>query len=256
MFCSKCGKEIEDTSTFCKFCGAPVENAASAPVQPVQPVQDVMPQPVQNVAPQPAQDVIPQPAQNVAPQNPQYGAPQAPQYGAPQAPQYGAPQNPQFTQVGFSLNLEPNVVDIINKILRGAIALVALLVLIGSIGTMASTGYIMSNLLTMTSLQAASTAMALYNFMVLLRVASIITFVLTIGGGVFTFLTKQGSLFSYISAGLGLLIFIFHFILFAAGAGGVVALAIFLMIFALALIGASVIMLLNKEDIIKFKPKF
>lgn len=220
MFCTKCGKEIDNNSTFCNFCGAPVsrpQNAAGVP------------------QPTPAQSSTPQYSE--------------PQYGAPQntSPQYGAPQ---FGAGGFTLNLAPNVVDMINKILRGAIVLVGLLTLIGAIGTLGTTASIMSN-----PFSAFTSAVTLYNFMVLLRVASIITFVLTLGGAVFTFLTKQSSLFSYISAGIGILIFIFHFILFGAGGvGAVIVFSIFLIILAVAIMGTSVLILLNKEDIInKFK---
>ncbi len=30
MFCGNCGKEIEDTSEFCSYCGAAVEKEAPA----------------------------------------------------------------------------------------------------------------------------------------------------------------------------------------------------------------------------------
>lgn len=212
MFCSKCGKEIDDTSTFCNYCGNPVNAAAPA-------------------APQPT------PAQN-------------------SAPQYSAPQNaaPQFN-AGFTINLAPHVIEMINKILRGGLAVVGLLALIGSIGTMGSMASLMSN-----PFSIYTSGIALYNFMVLLRVACIITFVLTVGGAVFTALTKQRSLFSYISGCIGLLMFIFHFIMFgmvgAALVGGVIVFAIFQILLSAALIAASVIILLKKEDIIKFKPKF
>ena len=201
MFCIKCGKEIEDNSTFCKFCGAAVSNAGNGAA----------------------------------------GAPQSVQPGAFQ-PMAG----------GFSLNLAPNIVDMINKLLRGAIAIVGLLVLIGSIGTLGTTSSAMSNLYA-----GLNTLRALYNFMVLMRVASIIAFSLTIAGCVFTILTKQRSLFSYISAGIGTLIFIFHFIVFGAGSFGVVVVfCIFLILLSIALIGASVIIIMNKENIVNFKPKF
>ena len=218
MFCTKCGKSIDDNVAFCPFCGAPVNNAANTSV-------------------------------NAAPQ----GAPmQTPAQIS--APQYSAPQfvAPQFGVGGSGFNPASNVVDLINKILRGVIAIVGLLTLIGAIGTLGTTASILSS-----PISVFTKARTLYNFMVLLRVAAIITFILTLGGAVFTFLTKQRSLFSYISAGIGLLIFIFHFILFgASGVGAVIVFCIFLMLLAVALIGASVIIILNKEDIIPFKPNF
>lgn len=203
MFCTKCGKEIDDSAAFCIYCGAPVSSAANT-------------------------------AQGVSQPN--------------SIPQYGAPQ--QFGVV--NLYLAPNVIDLINKILRGAVAIVGLLVLIGSIGTLGTTASMLSN-----PFAGLLKLKTLYNFMVLLRVSSIITFILTLGGAAFTFLTKQRSLFSYISAGLGTLIFIFHFIVFGADAvGAVITFCIFLILFSIALIGASAVIALNKEDIIKFKPKF
>lgn len=209
MFCTKCGKEIEDTSTFCKFCGAPVGNTAAPSA------------PVQNAAPQ---------------QNSQFAT-------------------PQFSGGIPMLNLDPKIVDLLNKILRGGIALVGLLAIIGAIGTMGSVGSAMSN-----PWSAVTALLALYNFMVLLRVAAIIAFILTLGGVGFTILTRQRSLFSYISGVLGLLIFVFHFIMFgmvgAAALGGLIVFSIFEILLSAALIGSSVIILLKKEDIIKFKPKF
>lgn len=210
MFCTKCGKEIDDNATFCKFCGTALNGAAPAAPQQA-PVQNSM-------------------------------------------PQYGAPQNgaPQSTAGGFSLNLAPNVIDLINKILRGSIALVALLTLIGAIGTLGTTGSILSN-----PFSAITGAVTLYNFMMLLRVASIIAFSLSVAGCVFTVMTKQRSLFSYISAAIGVLIFIFQFILFGApGVGVVIVFSILLILLAAALVGASMVIILKKEDIIKFKPKF
>ena len=89
MFCAKCGKTIDDNATFCGFCGAPTNNATNA---------------VMNGAPQQnaPQSDIPQPT------NPTQQA----------APQYGAPQyNAQPVSTGFKLNLDPKMVDIINKAL-------------------------------------------------------------------------------------------------------------------------------------------
>lgn len=201
MFCIKCGKEIEDSASFCKFCGAAVSNAGT---------------------------------------------------GAADAPQSVQPGAAQPIIIGFSLNLAPNVVDMINKLLRGAVAIVGLLVLIGSIGTLGITASVMSN-----PHKGINTLLALYNFMMLLRVSSIIAFSLTIAGCVFTIMTKQRSLFSYISAALSTLIFIFHFIVFgASGFGVVIVFSIFLILLSIALMGASVIIIMNKENIVNFKPKF
>ena len=246
MFCSKCGKTIDDNATFCGFCGAPQTPAP------------------QTGAPQYA-----------APQNnaPQYGAPQnnVPQYGAPQngapqygAPQYGAPQNgmyPNQAMSGFSLNLEPKLVDIINKSLRGALILLGILTLIGAIGSMGSAGAIVGG-----NFLAAMNVEGFYN---LARVPAIIAFSLSVLGLGFTIFTKQRSLFSYISAAAGLILFIFNFVMYGGyvtfaksllslkpNIAGIVVSGIFLIIGALALIAASLVIILKKEDIIKFKPKF
>ena len=226
MFCSKCGKTIDDNATFCGFCGAPTNNAANA---------------VMNGAPQQS----------------------APQYGTPQqnAPQYGAPQyNAQPVSTGFTLNLDPKMVDIINKALRGVLALLGLLTFIGAIGTMASVGSLASgNILGAAGIQG---------FYYLARVTAIIGFSLSLLGAVFTFLTKQHSLFSYISCGIGIIMFIFNFVMYGGFVsfalssygslkmGGIIVSGIFLIISALAMIASSVIIIMKKEDIIPFKPKF
>jgi hypothetical protein len=45
MFCTKCGKQIEDDSRFCEYCGASFAANNSQPVQqPVQQYQNVQPQ--------------------------------------------------------------------------------------------------------------------------------------------------------------------------------------------------------------------
>ncbi|GEM_PF-3271277 len=41
MYCSKCGKEIPDNSTFCPFCGAPTANAQQAQNQNTATLQDM-----------------------------------------------------------------------------------------------------------------------------------------------------------------------------------------------------------------------
>lgn len=242
MFCSKCGKIIDDNATFCGFCGAPANNAAEA---------------VTNGAPQ----GVPQPTstQNSAPQ---FGAPQnsAPQFDAVQnsAPQFGTPQ----TSTGrFSLNLAPNVVDMINKILRGVLVLLAVMMLVGSIGSIATIGTANSG----NSNDPFGLLKAMIAFANLARVPAIISFVLALAGAVFAYLTKQRSLFSYIAGGVGVIMFIFNFFLvkfsnfmsmITASAGVGIVGAIFLLISAVLMIACSVIILMKKEDIIKFKPKF
>ena len=265
MFCSKCGKEIDNNATFCAFCGNPIATDAQAGAQAG---AQAIPQPV----PQPT-DPMQSVPQQAAPQQsaPQYGAPQAPQYGAPQAPQYGAPQTPQYGAPAseFSLNLDDKTVDIINKILRGVLMVLSLLMFIGAIGSMASAGSILSG-----NVGAAALAlMNLSSFVGLARVPAIIAFSLSVLGLAFTILTKQRSLFSYISAGIGLLMFIFNFVMYGGvltfgslssylgltsgpNIGGIVVSGIFLIICALAMIAASLVIILKKEDIIKFRPKF
>lgn len=277
MICSKCGKTIDDNATFCGFCGAPASNASELVTNGAP--QGVVPQPVaQNAVPQPtaSQFGVPQPtaAQPMAsgfgaPQNnaPQYGAPQqgAQQFGAPQgtAPQYGAPQAA-TTGGGFTLNLAPNVVDIINKVLRGLLAVLAILIIIGSIGTMASIGSIKKS----SGLSGLTALQSLIGFSNLARIPAIVSFALALGGAVFAYLTKQRSLFAYIAAGAGLLMFIFNF--FLAKFSGIMAMltltegsvgaavvgSIFLLISAVVMIVCSVVIIFKKEDIVKFKPNF
>lgn len=261
MFCPNCGKTIDDNATFCGFCGAPTGVAASAPV-----------------AEQPAQPVIPQNPvpQYTAPQNtvPQYTAPQTP---VPQGsvPQYAMPQQP--AAGGATISLDAKTTNIINKSIAAALIILSILVIIGAIGSMAVAGAISSALrnLSTSSLNSVGNPKAFYN---LARVPSIIAFCFSVGGLVFSMLTKQRSLFAYISAGAGLLLFIFNFVLYGGyvtllnsiynasfsslfggitgvNIGGVVVAGIFLLIGALTMIASSLVIILNKEDIIKFKPK-
>ncbi len=74
MFCKNCGQEIAEGTAFCPNCNAPVDAAATAPVDaPVQPQQPpVNAQPVNNA----------QPPYGVAPQQPYAQPPYAP-YSAP-----------------------------------------------------------------------------------------------------------------------------------------------------------------------------
>ena len=73
MFCPMCGKEIEDDSRFCEFCGAKLDEAqptlsCEPPVQP-QPapsyVPPIQPQTTQPIQPQPIQPQPAQPVQNI-----------------------------------------------------------------------------------------------------------------------------------------------------------------------------------------------
>lgn len=256
MFCPNCGKTIDDNATFCGFCGSPTGVAPSAPVAEPQPA----PQPVipQNTA-------APMPQQYVAPQNP------VPQGSVP--PYAQAQQQPAASGAGFTLDAK--MTSIIDKSIRGVLILLSLLIIIGAIGSMAVAGAISTAFKTLDSsvLTAANGAKAFYG---LARVPSIIAFVISLGGLGFSIFTKQRSLFSYICAGAGLLLFIFNFVMYGGyvslitsltfsswtsllsgvKTGGIIVASIFLLISALIMAGASVIMILNKEDIIKFKPKY
>lgn len=209
MFCIKCGKQIDDNSTFCNFCGAPTNNAASA-------------------APQSAPQSAPQTTMPVQNSVPQYGAPQ---------PMAG----------GAGLNLAPNVIELINVIIRGALAISALLVIIGCIGTMGTLGSIvksaLSSLFGSTS-ALEKTARALYNFVVMIRVWAIITFAISVAGAVFTAITKQKLKDAYVCAGIGAFVFIFHFIMFglasAAIMAGAVAFGIIMILLSITIISLSV----------------
>ena len=314
MFCPKCGKEIDDNATFCGFCGTPLKSeinevSVGAPQTVPQPTvsqmtapQAAVPQPTapQMTAPQAA---IPQPTapQMTAPQAavPQPTAPQmtAPQAAVPQptAPQMTAPQAPIFQQTtpqgvtqfgapqatpsaGFNLNLAPKTIDLINKVIRGALVLLSLLILIGSIGTMASAGSVVS-VFSGNTAAAELGAKSLIPFMNLARVPAIIAFSLSVLGLVFTILTKQKSLFSYVCAGVGVIMFVFNFVMYGGALsfgtslyssafsamlgvadtpsiGGIVVGGIFLIICAVAMAVASLVILLNKESIVKFRPKY
>lgn len=271
MFCSKCGKEINDDAVFCGFCGAPV-NAA--------PVADSVPQPSepQMSVPQP----VPQPT---APQ------PTAPQQSAPQMgmPQQGAPQmnaqQPMFTQVNnqnvnnnpaqpaqpvsvnLSFSLDQKMIGYINKGLRAVLVILSLLIFIGAIVTMANAGAVTGDTKYDTALSALKAISNHINY--LACAPAIIAFVLSVAGAVFTYLTKQRSFLSYASAGIGLILFIFNFIMDGSvrsivkniwfgdpTAAGVIVSGIFMILGALAMAASSVIIILNKEDIIPIKVNF
>lgn len=269
MFCSKCGKEIDNDATFCGFCGNPTDvTPTAADASQTMPQQAVS----QQTIPQQAvsQQTIPQQA---APQQtiPQPTASQQAsfQQTAPQfnTPQYGAPSS------DFNLNLDPKLVDIINKGLRAVLIILSLLMFIGAIGAMASVGSMISG-------STGAAALGLLNFssfVGLARVPAIIAFSLSVLGLAFTILTKQKSLFSYISAGIGTIMFIFNFVMYGGimsfrsfitsystywgltsgpNISGIIVSGIFLILCAVAMIAASLVIILKKEDIIKFRPKF
>lgn len=268
MFCSKCGKTIDDNATFCSFCGNTVTNAAaSAPVEAAP--QTAAPQQAapQYSAPQQAapQQAAPQQAapQQAAPQQaaPQYGAPQygAPQQGAPQygAPQYGAPQG----QYGYPAQtgpvLTPAARNIINMLFKGSLAILGLLILIGAIGSLASLGAGENATTYSAQLKAYE---SLRNFIGLARVPAIIAFSFAVIDAVFTFLTKQKSVLTYINAGIGVILFTFNFVMYGcfssddgSKAGFIVA-SVFLLVGSVALIISTMITLLKKEQLL-FRPR-
>lgn len=267
MFCSKCGKTIDDNATFCSFCGNTVTNAAaSAPVEAAP--QTAAPQ---QAAPQYSapQQAAPQQAapQYGAPQQgaPQYGAPQqgAPQYGAPQqaAPQYGAPQQgvPQYGapqgQYGYPAQpgptLTPAAINAINMILKGILAVLGLLILIGSIGSLASLGALKHNV---------NAGKSLVNFMGLARVPAIIAFSFIVIDVVFMLLTKQKSILTYVNAGIGVILFTFNFVMYGSVYGAdpsdsaFIVASVFLLVGSVALIASTMITLLKKEQLL-FRPR-
>ncbi len=104
MFCSYCGKEIQNNSTTCQFCGA------------------VLPQ-AQQVPPQ-----APQQAPYQAPQQAPYQAPQQTPYQAPYQGQYNAPYTPPTPPKKKSK--APMIIGII----------VGIIVVLGIIGAIAGSG--------------------------------------------------------------------------------------------------------------------
>lgn len=244
MFCTKCGKEINDNSTFCNFCGAPVSNAAKAVPQPA---------PEQSSAPQSSAP------QNSVPQN------SAPQYGMPQNGQYPAqPSAP----INVSFSLDAKMIGIIRKAVCGVLALLSLLIIIGAIGSMAVAGTLSSSKSSYSALiSAASNMQGLYY---LARVPAIIAFIVSVLGLGFSIFTKQRSLFAYVCACAGVLLFIFNFVLYGgyvsfakssllSGSpkiGGIIVSGIFLIISSLIMIASSAAIVLNKEDIVNYRPKF
>lgn len=220
MFCSKCGKTIDDNATFCSFCGSPTGQASNA--------------------------------QQSAPQN------TMPQYGAPQ---YGSSGASFLAIVG---NLSGKVVDYINRSVRGSLIVLGILTIIGAIGSMVSAVGLANG-----KLFGAMAATHIDSFYYLSRVPAIIAFSLSVLALVFSALTTQRSLFSYISACGGVIMFIFNFVMYSGyvsfaksifssklRVGGIVVASIFLIIGSLIMIASCAIIILKKENIVKFKPKF
>ena len=241
MFCTKCGKEIDDGAAFCISCGAPVSKSTAA------------------AGPMP-QDVTPQaPAQGAAPLN--------------SAPQYVAPQNGSFPNqaapVNLSISLDEKMIGIIRKALCGVLALLSIMVIIGAIGSMAVAGTLSNPGKASYSalLSAATNMQGLYY---LARVPAIIAFSLSVLGLGFSMFTKQRSLFAYVCACAGVLLFIFNFVLYGGYVsfaksgllssspkiGGIIVSGIFLIIGSLIMIASSAVVILNKEDIVNYKPKY
>lgn len=255
MFCPKCGKTIDDNAPFCGFCGATTGVAASAPV-----------------AEQPAQPVIPQ---NPAPAAP---APQntAPQYAAPQnpVPQYAAAPKPASS---FKLNLDPQVASFIRMAISAVLAVLAVLVLIGSIGTLATLGKINNYMTYYGDLEDLDSIRLIDNLLVfvnLARTPAIISFGLAACGAVVAYLSKQKIMFPCISAGVGLIMFVFNFLLVQVSSmyalyklvtnsvlsyltgtssvsfGAPIVGSIFLLISSLLMMVCSAIVLLKKESVV------
>ncbi len=104
MFCRKCGKEINNTSRFCPFCGTPVVMpAAPAPVADPEPAAPASATVEAPVAAEAAAPVMEAPAAEAAPaveaapaaETPAEAAPEAPAAEAPaEAPAEAAPEAP------------------------------------------------------------------------------------------------------------------------------------------------------------------
>lgn len=258
MFCPNCGKTIDDNAPFCGFCGATTGVAASAPA----PASEL----------QPAQPVIPQ---NPAPASP---APQntVPQYAAPQnpVPQYAAAPKPASS---FKLNLDPQVASFIRMAISAILAVLAVLVLIGSIGTLATLGKINSYMTYYGDLEDLAAIRLIDNLLVfvnLARTPAIISFGLAVCGAVVAYTSKQKIMFPCISAGVGLIMFVFNFLLVQVSSmyalykmvansvlsyltgsssvsfGAPIVGSIFLLISSLLMIACSAIVLLKKESIV------
>ena len=179
MFCTKCGKEIEDNSTFCNFCGAPVNNVPNVAV---------------NAAPQQT---------SVQNSTPQYNAGGVFQNDA-------VPDQP--VSVSLNVDLDAKTIGLIRMILFGVLALLSVLVIIGSIGSMATTSTLADPKASYSAMVSAAASMKVMYY--LARVPAIIAFSLSVLGLGFSIFTKQRSLFAYVSACAGVLMFIFNFVMY------------------------------------------
>lgn len=250
MFCPTCGKTIDDNAPFCGFCGATTGVAASAPAPSSE---------------QPAQPVIPQ---NPAPQNtvPQFTAPQSP------APQYAAPK----PASSFKLNIDPKVADFIKLAISAILAVLAVLTLIGSIGTLATLGKLKDYMTYGGDLDSLDSIRLIDNLLIfvnLARTPAIISFGLAVCGVVVAYSTKQKIMFPCVQAGVGLIMFVFNFLLVQVSGmfqlakmvanavssyfsgttvsfGAPIVGSIFLLIMSVVMIAASAIVLLKKENIV------
>ena len=135
IFCTNCGKQLEDGSLFCDNCGTKLE------VQPEQPVQQAQPQfeqPIQQAQPQfeqPVQQAQPQFDQPVQQAQPQFEQPvqQAqPQFEQPQFTQQAQPMPQPVPQPAFAGASAPAAKKPLNKnlIIIGAAAAAAVVLII------------------------------------------------------------------------------------------------------------------------------
>ena len=111
IFCTNCGKQLEDGSLFCDNCGTKLE---VQPEQPAQPVQPQFEQPVQQAQPQftqQAQFEQPQFTQQAQFEQPQFTQQaqfeQPVQQAQPQFEQPQFTQQPQFEQPQFTQQAQP-----------------------------------------------------------------------------------------------------------------------------------------------------
>lgn len=248
MFCPNCGKTIDDNAPFCGFCGVTTGIAASAPVAE-QPAQPVIPQ-----------NPSPQPQNTAVPQNP--------------VPQYAAAPKPASS---FKLNLDPQVASFIRTAISAILVVLAVLVLIGSIGTLATLGKLNSSMTFGSDFDDVESIRLIDNLLVfvnLARTPAIISFGLAVCGAVVAYLSKQKITFPFISAGVGLIMFVFNFLLVSVSSmyalakmvansvfsyltgsssisfGAPIVGSIFLLISSLLMMTCSAIVLLKKESIV------
>lgn len=137
IFCTNCGKQLEDGSLFCDNCGTKLE---VQPEQPAQPVQQAQPQfaqaqpqfeqPVQPQFEQPVQQSQPQFEQPAQPVQPQFT--QQPQFEQPQFTQQAQPMPQPVPQPAFAGANAPAAKKPINKtlIIIGAAAAAAVILIV------------------------------------------------------------------------------------------------------------------------------